>query len=83
MSYTAYWNEIVSEYNDNLNCKEDILNWLIKSADNGFPNAQYELGTYYHTGLAGCTKNKNKATYYLSKAAEQGHAGAVFYLQNI
>ncbi len=25
MSYTAYWNEIVSEYNDNLNCKEEIV----------------------------------------------------------
>lgn len=25
MSYEAYWNEIVSEYNDNLNCKEEIV----------------------------------------------------------
>lgn len=25
MPYEAYWNEIVSEYNDNLNCKEEIV----------------------------------------------------------
>ena len=25
MSTLAYWNEIVSEYNDNLNCKEEIV----------------------------------------------------------
>ena len=61
---------------------EKILPWLIKSADNGFPNAQYELGICYHDGISGCNKDVQKGIFYLSQAADQEHAGAVFWLKS-
>ena len=68
---------------DDLHAQKKRVKWLIQSADNGFPNAQYELGTYYETGIGGCEKDTDKAMYYLSAAAEQGHYGAAYYLNSI
>ena len=68
---------------NNLSKQKENLNCLIQSADNGFQNAQYELGTCYNTGTGGCERNIKKALLYLSAAAEQGHSGAAFYLQNV
>lgn len=68
---------------NNISIQRENLKWLIKSADNGFPQAQNELGQCYNLGIGGCEKNIQKAMKYLSAAANQGHSGAIFYLQSL
>lgn len=83
--YTFSSNSLSLNYSDQNNraAQKENRSWLIQSADNGFPNAQYELGQYYATGLAGCEKDMQKAVQYLSAAADQGHSGAIYYLQSV
>ena len=83
--YTFSINSLSFDHSDpnNRAAQKENRSWLIKSADNGFPNAQYELGQCYATGLGGCEKDIQKAVQYLSAAADQGHSGAMYYLQSI
>jgi TPR repeat protein len=46
------------------------------AADVGMAEAQYKLGWIYRFGLSG-DQNLVEAAYYLEKAAEQGHIGAL------
>ena len=57
--------------------------YLLEAANNGFKNAQYELGICYHTGTCGFLKNIDKAKYYLEKAVEQDHINSKIYLKTI
>lgn len=75
---TTFLDNISDFTNEN---HEKILSWLIKSADSGFPNAQYELGICYHGGVH-CNKDVQKGIFYLQQAAEQGHSGAIFWLES-
>lgn len=54
--------------------------WLERGAELGFALNQYELGKQYYDGSASMPQNKNKAFFYFLKVAEQGHAGAQYYL---
>lgn len=51
--------------------------WLKKSAEQGYSQAQYELGGYYDY------RDRREAVKWYRKAAEQGHAGAQYCLGNI
>ena len=52
------------------------LEWFLKAAEQGVPEAQYNAGMLYFQGNHGRGKNHKKAHIWLTKAAEQGHAGA-------
>ncbi len=60
---------------------EKYKEYIIKSAENGYSKAQYELGKNYEVGISGFDKNLEKSTKWLEKAAAQGDEGAIFSLQ--
>ena len=53
--------------------------WYRKSANQGFANAQYNLGVMYDTGQ-GVLKNDKQAVRWYRKSADQGFANAQFNL---
>jgi hypothetical protein len=53
---------------------DDVL-WYLESADQGFANAQFRVGTMYEYGQ-GVEQNMEKALHWYRKAAEQGNANA-------
>ena len=59
--------------------QQENINDLIKKAEQGDVEAQYNLGYYYHSG-EGVEQSEKKALYWWQKAAEQGHAEAQFNL---
>lgn len=52
------------------------LNWYRKAADQGFPEAFYNIGICYEMGF-GVAKNVNTAKSWFKKAAEKGHQRAL------
>ncbi len=52
---------------------------LLKIAESGHANAQYDLGVILHNGL-GIDKDNEKAIYWFEKSAHQDHADAENYL---
>lgn len=71
--YRAY-NSLASLYIDQENYKE-AYKYLIKAADLGNPEAEYNLGVMYNSGIV-VEVNKEKAKYWYKKAAAQGWADA-------
>ena len=59
--------------------QQENINDLIKKAEQGDIEAQFNLGYYYHSG-EGVEKSEKKALYWWQKAAEQGHAEAQYNL---
>ena len=55
------------------------LNELIKIAEAGDPEAQTELGLFYHQGRV-VSENHKKSIEWWTKAAKQDHAQAQYYL---
>ena len=55
------------------------LAWVKKAADQGFPEAQYKIGTGYRTGFA-LPMDRSEAVKWYQKAAKQGHVKAQYYL---
>jgi len=58
---------------------EKAAYWFEKSAEQGFPVPQGNLGNCYATG-SGVTQDCEKAAFWYTKAAEQGDANAQFNL---
>jgi TPR repeat protein len=61
------------------------LEWIQKAANNGFDEAQFELGLDYAEGNFGLSKDRSKAIVWLKKAAVQNFEKATVWLndQNI
>ena len=57
----------------------DALSWLKASAEENNPYAAYLLGKLYREGEA-VHQDKEQAVYWLTQAAEQGHAHAQILL---
>ena len=57
--------------------------WLKKAVAQGYPQAQCLLGQVYSLGSHGNAADLPAAFDLLEKAADQGHAGAAFYLGTI
>jgi uncharacterized protein len=57
----------------------EAARWWRKSADHGYPEAQFSLGTLYLSGN-GVVKDLGTAAQWFQKAAEQRHPGAQFGL---
>jgi TPR repeat protein len=53
---------------------------LLKKAETGDAQAQYDVGYIYANGLNGVIKNTNKAFEWYSKSAEQGNGIAQYRL---
>ncbi|KAI8883754.1 hypothetical protein K501DRAFT_285184 [Backusella circina FSU 941] len=51
------------------------LDWFHKSANDGYSNAQYKIGTMYRRGY-GVSKDYQKALEYYTEAANKGHEDA-------
>ena len=49
----------------------EAFNCYSKAADQGYAEAQFDLGSYYSLGEGAC-QDRAKAAYWYSKAAEQG-----------
>ena len=54
--------------------------WYRKAAEQGYADAQYNLGFCYCEG-EGVSQDYTQAVYWLRKAAEQGNADAQFLLE--
>lgn len=84
---TAYWAKLAAEQGSAegayLYCqtlkgtKEEVLKWNTISAALGYPEAQYQLGHTYREGGLELVVSKEKALYWLRKAAEIGHSKAM------
>ena len=59
----------------------DGAKWLLKAADQGHADAQYNLGVCYSDGY-GVVQSASEAVKWYRKAADQGHALAQFNLGN-
>ena len=57
----------------------DSLEWIRRSADQGYDRAQFELGYRYAQG-DGIAKNEAEAARWYTLAANQGNRGAQLYL---
>lgn len=64
---------------DNLYGGADTFLWLRRGIRNGDPNAQYEIGACYASGI-GTEQDYEQAVQWYRKAAEQGHSAAQYYL---
>jgi TPR repeat protein len=58
---------------------KQAASWFRKAAEQGYDEAQYNLGFSYYRG-DGVTKDVVQEVFWYRKAAEQGHAGAQFRL---
>jgi TPR repeat protein len=63
--------------NQSANGKTPDFNDILKSAEQGDPNAQFELGGMYEIGKE-VPRNLQKALKWYEKAAEQGHSEAQY-----
>jgi TPR repeat protein len=57
----------------------DAVKIIREKAEEGYPQAQYDLGVLYFKGEC-VTEDKTEAVKWLRKAAEQGYAGAQYNL---
>ena len=53
---------------------------IIDAANEGDSRAQYEVGSLHLLGIGGALKKPKLALEWATKAANQGHAGALYYL---
>ncbi len=53
---------------------------IMDAANEGDAQAQYEVGALHVLGIGGAPKNPKLALEWTAKAAEQGHAGALYYM---
>lgn len=58
----------------------EMAKWYRKSADGGYPAAQYRVAVGYAYGLAGLSKDPDEAVKWLRRSAEGGHKKAQKYL---
>ena len=58
------------------------VKWYSKAAEQGYPNAQYDLALKYENGL-GVNKDYNEAIKWYGKAANQGHTNAKKALERL
>lgn len=62
---------------------QEVMAWLLKSAQAGYAEAQQELGSCYSMGWHLADKDIDLAVYWYLFAARQGHRGAIRELREI
>ena len=58
----------------------ESFKYFSMAAEQGNPDAQYQLGCFYRDGVTGIKKDPQKAVSFFEKAASQKHADAQFAL---
>jgi hypothetical protein len=61
---------------------EEAVSWYRKAAEQGLPEAQFELGTLYSVGR-GVTRDSAEAIFWYRRAAAQGHPDAQQQLERL
>lgn len=95
----AYWYEkandrdgylslclIAQYYEEGVNVPKDSIKAFKlykKAAEHNVPEAQCIIGAYYYSGSSAVSKDRKKAIYWFSKAAEQGYEKAKNALDSI
>jgi len=57
-------------------CSNEYWHWISEAAQHGESGSQYMLGSAFRGGTVLFSKDREKAKYWLTKAAEQGHKDA-------
>ena len=60
----------------------EMAKWCRKAAEQGYAQAQYDLGKMYIDGV-GVTRDVNEAKIWLGKSAAQGNAKAAELLKSL
>jgi TPR repeat protein len=60
----------------------EAAKWYRLAADQGYPQAQYNLGLLYNQGN-GVAKDNNEAKKWWQKASDQGLSAATFALKTL
>lgn len=72
---------IMYEQGIGINKDEDkAFHHYLKSAQGGYEDAQYRMGSIYLDGLLGVEKNISKAVEWFEKAAESHHIDSIYNL---
>lgn len=58
---------------------KEALYWYLKAAEQGYDEAEFQVGCFYEIGK-GTKQNFKKAVYWYKKAAEQNHPNAQYCL---
>jgi TPR repeat protein len=61
----------------------EVHKWLTKTAEQGDPSCQYNVGMMYLEGLGGVAQDHQEALKWFQKAAGQGHQGANYLLKKL
>ena len=75
------YNGIAAVYLDQKNY-EEAYKYIVKAADLGHPQSEYNLGYYYYTGTV-VKQDEEKAKSWFEKAAVQGNTDAQYYLEEM
>ena len=62
--------------------EDQALEWFMRAAELDEPEAMYQLGYMFETGIR-VKKDKAKAIWYYERAAELGHRGAQSILERM
>lgn len=65
-----------------INKHEDAFYWYSKAAEQGDPEAQFELACLYEEGM-GCVQDKQQAAIWYQKSAEQDYEEALVRLYQV
>jgi len=60
--------------------KKEGIKWILKSANQGYADAQYDIGHKHYFGLRGVEKNIKEAVKWFKKSANQGQVEAQYAL---
>ena len=74
------WQSYLGDAYANMEDYETAVFWWKKSAEQGFVNAQYNMGVAYHFGVGGVSKDYVQASFWYLSAAKQGYASAMINL---
>ena len=68
-----------SRWNGDAHDACEAVKWFRRAANQGYAEAQYDLGLIYFNGR-GVTRDNGEAAKWFLKSAEQGHENAPYYL---
>ncbi|MDJ0651875.1 MAG: tetratricopeptide repeat protein [Simkaniaceae bacterium] len=78
-SYSLHDKEVLKDYQKAVHYYTLAVQYYKLAADQGYAQAQFKLGFFYHHG-EGVPQNYKKAVHYYTLAADQGHVKAQFTL---
>lgn len=74
---------LATAYNSGKGVSKDTskaLELFLRAAEGGSMSAQFQVGSFYESGLLGAPRNQFEAAKWYGKAAEQGHSASAYRL---